>query len=96
LKNFFRAKPVGSVLFTTDAMAGAGAPAGRYKIGRLEIEVGPDGIARNPGGGGFAGSTLTPDEGVRRCASWLGVPLAESERLWSTAPASVFGITLSS
>ena len=29
LKNFFRAKPSGRVLFTTDAMAGAGAPPGR-------------------------------------------------------------------
>src|SRR6185503_18634896 len=39
LKNFFRAKPAGRVLFTTDAMSGAGAPPGRFKIGRFEIEV---------------------------------------------------------
>src|SRR5687767_12028599 len=56
LKNFYRAKPPGRVLFTTDAMSGAGAKPGCYRIGRLEIEVGDDGIARNPGGGGFAGS----------------------------------------
>jgi N-acetylglucosamine-6-phosphate deacetylase len=94
LKNFFRAKPPGRVLFTTDAMAGAGAKPGRYPIGRLEIEVGEDGIARNPGGNGFAGSTLTPDEGVRRCASYLGISLDESAALWSTAPAKAFGLTL--
>ena len=94
LKNFFRAKPAGRVLFTTDAMSGAGAPPGRYKIGRLEIEVGADGIARNPGGSGFAGSTLTPDEGVRRCAAYIGISLAESAELWSTASAAAFGITL--
>jgi len=76
LKNFFRVKPAGRVLFTTDAMAGA------------------DGIARQPGGGGFAGSTLTPDEGVRRCATFIGISLAESAELWSTAPATAFGITL--
>lgn len=94
LKNFFRAKPPGRVLFTTDAMSGAGAPAGRYRIGRLEIEVGADGIARNPGGDGFAGSTLAPDEGVQRCASYLGISLAESAELWSTAPEAAFGIQL--
>ena len=96
LKNFFRAKSRDRVLFTTDAMSGAGAPPGRYRIGRLDIEVGPDGIARNPGGGGFAGSTLTPDEGVRRCAAFLGISLAESAELWSTAAARAFGINLPS
>lgn len=30
LKNFFRAKPCGKALFTTDCMAAAGAPPGRY------------------------------------------------------------------
>jgi N-acetylglucosamine-6-phosphate deacetylase len=96
LKNFYRAKPAGRVLFTTDAMSGAGAPPGRFRIGRLEIEVGADGIARNPSGGGFAGSTLTPDEGVARCAAYLGISRTESEELWSTAPAAAFGITLPS
>ena len=94
LKNFFRAKPAGRVLFTTDAMSGAGAGPGRYRIGRFDIEVGADGIARNPGGDGFAGSTLTPDEGVRKCSSYLGISAAESRELWSTAAASAFGITL--
>ena len=96
LKNFFRAKPAGRILFTTDAMSGAGAGPGRYRIGRLDIEVGDDGIARNPGGGGFAGSTLTPDEGVRKCSTYLGISPAVSRELWSTAAASAFGITLPS
>jgi N-acetylglucosamine-6-phosphate deacetylase len=94
LKNFFRAKPAGRVLFTTDAMSGAGAPPGRYRIGRFEIDVGADGIARNPGGGGFAGSTLTPDEGVTKCSAYLGISPALSSELWSTASAAAFGITL--
>lgn len=96
LKNFFRAKPPGRVLFTTDAMAGAGAGPGRYHIGRHAIDVGADGIARNPGGTGFAGSTLTPDDGVRRCAAYLGISAAESAKLWSTAAAAAFGVTLPS
>lgn len=90
LRNLYRAKPPGRVLFTTDAMAGAAAPAGRYSLGRLDVEVQDNGIARNPDGG-FAGSTLTPDEGVRRTAYYLGLSLAESEHLWSEAPLRAFG-----
>ncbi len=96
LRNFVRAKPAGKILFTTDAMAGAGSGPGRYRIGGHSIEVGADGIARQPGGGGFAGSTLTPDEGVRKCAAYLGLSPAESARLWSDAPAAAFGVTLPS
>ena len=93
LKNFYRAKPAGRVLFTTDAMSGAGAGPGRYRVGKLDIEVGADGIARNPGGGGFAGSTLTPDEGVRRCVEFIGLSPEQSLELWSAAPAAAFGIS---
>ena len=95
LKNFFRAKPAGRVLFTTDAMAGAGAGPGRYTIGPHEIDVGADGIARPPGSPTlFAGSTLAPDEGVRRVAQYLELTFAESLRLWSDAAADAFGVEL--
>lgn len=94
LRNFVRAKPAGRVLFTTDAMSGAGAPPGRYTVGPHEIDVGVDGIARQPGATNYAGSTLTPDDGVRRVAQYLGLPLEESLRLWSDAAAAAFGVTL--
>jgi N-acetylglucosamine-6-phosphate deacetylase len=93
LRNFVRAKPKGKVLFTTDCMSGAGAGPGTYTIGLHPIEVGADGIARNPGsGGGFAGSTLAPDEGVQRVAQFLGISVAESQRMWSEDSARAFGI----
>jgi len=92
LRNFVRAKPAGRVLFTTDAMAGAGAPPGRYPIGGLMIDVGADRVARQPGGGGFAGSTLTPDDGVIRTADYLGLPVNEARRLWSDAAMTAFGV----
>lgn len=95
LRNFFRAKPPGRVLFTTDAMSGAGAPPGRYPIGHLQVEVGEDRIARHPDNGGFAGSALTPDEGVQRVSRYLDLPPAEAKRLWSEAPAAAFQLPLS-
>jgi N-acetylglucosamine-6-phosphate deacetylase len=94
LQNFFRAKPAGKVLFTTDAMSGAGAPPGRYRIGRHEIDVGADRIARQPGGSGnFAGSTLTPDDGVERVQAYLGLSRSQAIALWSTAATTAFGLT---
>ncbi|HUR59168.1 MAG TPA: N-acetylglucosamine-6-phosphate deacetylase [Opitutaceae bacterium] len=96
LKNYFRAKPADKVLFTTDAMSGAGAPPGRFTIGRHTIDVGADRIARQPGAKNFAGSTLTPDEGVQNCARHLGLSVDAATRLWSDAAATAFDVTLPS
>jgi N-acetylglucosamine-6-phosphate deacetylase len=72
LRNFVRAKPPGKVLFTTDCMAAAGAGPGRFRIGRLEIEVGADGIVREPGQRNFAGSSLTMDRAAANVSAWIG------------------------
>lgn len=92
LRNFCRAKPAGKILFTTDAMAAAGAGAGSYTLGGLAVHVELDGVARQPDGGGLAGSTLTPDAGVRRIARILGLPRDAALKLWSEAPARAFGL----
>ncbi len=93
LRNFFRAKPPGRVVLTTDAMAAAAAPPGRYKLGAIEVES-RDGVVRQPGHSNLAGSSLTPDRGMRNAADWLGIPLAEARALFSTRAASLFGIDL--
>jgi N-acetylglucosamine-6-phosphate deacetylase len=94
LRNLFRAKPIDRVLFTTDAMAAAGAPPGRFTLGQVETEVGPDGVVRQPGGRGFAGSALAPDEGVRRTAQYLGLSLDQAAAFWVVAAPRAFGVTL--
>jgi N-acetylglucosamine-6-phosphate deacetylase len=94
LKNLFQAKPPGKVILTTDAMAAAGAPPGRYRLGALETEVGADGVVRQLGSRNFAGSSLAPDRGVRNAADWLGLSEAASWALGSDAMARVFGVEL--
>jgi N-acetylglucosamine-6-phosphate deacetylase len=94
LKNFFRAKPFGKALFTTDCMSAAGAPPGRYRIAHHELEVGEDRVVRPPGGVGFAGSALTPDEGVKNAAAWLGLSEDDARGLFSDRVAEAFGISL--
>lgn len=93
LKNFVRAKPRDKVLFTTDAMAAAGAPPGRYSIGTIVTEVGEDGVVRMPGlKGAFAGSSLTMDAAVRNVQSMAGWPAADAEGACSSRVAQFFGM----
>ena len=94
LRNLFRAKPTGKVILTTDAMAAAGAGPGRYRLGRLEVEVGADGIVREPGQTNFAGSSLTLEQGVANAASWLRIPEANAWEMASTRVAELFGVEL--
>ena len=91
LRNLIRAKPPGKVLLTTDAMAAAGAPPGRYHLGALELEVGADRVVRLPGAKNFAGSALALDTGVANAAQWLGLPPAAATALASTIPARAVG-----
>ena len=81
-----------SVYYTTDAMAAAGAGPGRYRLGELELEVGADQIVRLPGKTNFAGSALTPIEGVFRAAKMLNCPWQECWRRFSEVPAQFMGL----
>lgn len=94
LKNFFRAKPSGKALFTTDCISAAGAPSGIYRIAHHDIYVGEDRVVRSPGSSSFAGSALAPDEGVRNIRRWLDLDDAGARHLFSTAIADAFGIKL--
>ncbi len=94
LKNLFRAKPAGKVLLTSDCMAAAGAPNGRYTIGGVEVEVGDDRVVHQPGLTTFAGSSLALGQGVVDFSRWTGFPLDQSWALASTAVADLFNIEL--
>jgi len=92
LKNFVRAKPASRVLFTTDCMAAAGAPPGRYRIGKLLTHVGPDGIVRQPGERrSFAGSSLTMDAAVRNVQLMVGWTRAQATSACSQRVATYLG-----
>ncbi|MEA3213445.1 MAG: N-acetylglucosamine-6-phosphate deacetylase [Chthoniobacter sp.] len=93
LRNLFRAKPPGRVILTTDCMAAAAAPPGRYRLGTMEVES-AGGVVRVPGQANLAGSSLTPDRGVANAAAWLRISAADAGALFSTTPARLFGITL--
>jgi N-acetylglucosamine-6-phosphate deacetylase len=86
--------PHESIFYITDAMAAAGAPPGRYTLGRLNLEVGEDQVVRLPGQPNFAGSALRPIDGVIRAVEMLGAPWQEVWRRYSELPAKFMGLDL--
>ncbi len=82
-----------NVFYTTDAMSAAGAPPGRYSLGRVEAEVGADQIVRQPGQTNFAGSALRPLEGVQRAATMLRGSWQEAWTRFSIVPARLMGLS---
>lgn len=80
------------ICYTTDAMAAAGCGPGRYRIAGLTVEVGADGVVRQPGRTNYAGSSLAPLEGARRAAAMLGRPLRQVWPLFSIQPAAFLGL----
>jgi N-acetylglucosamine-6-phosphate deacetylase len=87
-----RLLPPGSVYYTTDAMAAAGAKPGRYRLGAMELEVGSDQVVRRPGQPYLAGSALSPIEGVRRAAEMLRCGWREVWPRLSQNPARLMGL----
>lgn len=84
----FRSAP-GRVALVTDAMAGAGAPDGRYRLGSLDVTV-EQGRAVLAGSGTIAGSTLTQDLSLRTAIA-SGVDPVDAVRALTLTPAGVAG-----
>ncbi len=86
-----RAKTPARTALVTDATAGAAAPPGRYGIGELEIERGPDGRVVLPGTPKLAGSALTLGAAVARAVRETGLPIEQVLPMASTIPAACVG-----
>ena len=75
VNHYVQVKGTDRIILTTDSMAGAGAPPGRYTLGDLEVEVGPDRAARLVGTSRLAGSTLTMDHAITNVIRFAGIDL---------------------
>jgi len=78
VKNYVRAKGINRIVLTTDSMAGAGAPPGRYTLGDQEVEVTCDRAARLVTTSRLAGSTLTMDRAITNVIRFAGMDLASA------------------
>ena len=87
----FRVKPLDKIILVTDAMAGAGAPDGQYRLGDLEVSV-IDGVARDPNNlAQLAGSTLTLVQAIVRAIKFGQIPLDRAIRMVTNNPATLLG-----
>lgn len=80
------------ICYTTDAMSAAGAGPGVYELAGMKVEVGADGVVRQPGKTNFAGSSLVPIEGIRRAAEMLRRPPAGVWGYFSTQLEKFMGL----
>jgi N-acetylglucosamine-6-phosphate deacetylase len=87
-----RAHDPARIHYVSDATAAAAAPPGRYTIGPIQIQVGPDQVVRHPGKTNFAGSALRPIDGVFRAAHMLGKSWREVWDAFSVNPAHFVGL----
>ena len=92
VKNAVRAKHVDRCILTTDAMSGAGAPPGRYRIDQIEVVVGPDKMVRHPVSACLAGSAATLDDCISNVIRWAGISLAEGLAMATAHPAQLLGL----
>ncbi len=90
VKNMIRCKGAERVILITDAMAAAAAPPGKYRLGEVLAEVGPDGYVRLPGTPYLAGSALTMERAVENTARFAGLPLEDALRLANRQPRTLF------
>jgi N-acetylglucosamine-6-phosphate deacetylase len=90
VKNMFRCKGAERIVLVTDAMAAAAAPPGKYRLGEVLAEVGPDGYVRLPGTPYLAGSALTMERAIENAARFAGLPLDVAVRLANRHPRKLF------
>jgi N-acetylglucosamine-6-phosphate deacetylase len=89
LKAMIRAKGPARSLLVTDATAAAASPAGRFRLGELEVELDAAGRVALPGTGQLAGSALTMERAVANTARFTGMTISEVLPLATTQPARV-------
>ena len=76
-------------ILVTDAMAAAGLPDGKYKLGEFAVHV-VDGVSRLPDGT-LASSTATMAECVRNMHKVVGVSIEEAVQMATATPAKSLG-----
>ena len=93
VKAIARVKGPARTILVTDAMAAAGCPAGHYRIGDVDVEVGGDRRVSLRGTPFLAGSALTMADAVANMVRFAGVPLTDALAMASTVPAEYVGIS---
>jgi N-acetylglucosamine-6-phosphate deacetylase len=96
VKCMVRAKGAQRSILTSDAIAAAGMPPGRYKLGAIDIVVQPNYRAERADGAGsgiLAGSAIDLLRGVENVIRFAGVSLSDAITMASANPARLMGLS---
>jgi N-acetylglucosamine-6-phosphate deacetylase len=92
LRNYLRAAGLARCIVVTDAVSPAGQGPGRFRIGRWDVLIGPDLVARAPDGSHLIGSAVTMPQAVQRLVEHVGLTRAEALRLTVHNPRTAVGV----
>lgn len=89
LGNYLRAAGIDRCIVVTDAIAPAGLGPGRYTVGRWDLQVGDDMVARAPDGSHLVGAAVTMRQSFENLVQHVGVTEEEARRLTVDNPRTV-------
>jgi len=92
VKCFLRSKGVARGILVSDAIAAAGKPPGRHRLGNVEVEVTPARRVCLPGTPYLAGSVLEMHEAVAKTVQFSDATLDDALRMASANPAELLGV----
>ncbi len=86
LRNYLKAAGIERSVVVTDCISAAGLGPGRYRMGRWDLLIGEDGVARSPDGSHFVGSAGTMPQTKQNLEIHLGLNHTEIHRLTCDNP----------
>ena len=92
LKNYIRAAGLERCAIVTDAIAPASLGPGRYTMGRWELEIGADMVARAPDGSHLVGAAITMPQSAQNLVEQLGFSETEVKQLTWDNPRAFLGL----
>lgn len=92
LKNYLRLAGLERCVIVTDCMSAAGMTPGRYQLGRWDVLVGPDMVARAPDGSHLVGAAITMPQTYANLTQKLGLSAADARQLIVDNPRTAIGI----
>ena len=91
LGNYLRLVGLDRCIVVTDAVAPAGKGPGRFKLGRWDLLIGEDLVARAPDGSHLLGSAVSMPDAVRRLVEQVGLTHEQALKLTVHNPRMVMG-----
>ena len=92
LGNYLRAAGIDRCSVVTDATAAAGMGPGHYRLGRWEVDIGEDLVARAPDGSHLIGSAVTMRQAAANLREHIGLTDSEVCRLTAMNPLRALGL----